>query len=172
MNNLLGTRSWASNAAVKRAHAFPGLRVAETCSSQLLQSSSTPNSCARPSISNIPLSCSMIYETVAELNLQAVRLGQNFETFTNTFLHVPRIVANSSVRDIIYLACVHVMDKLSKSVWMSVRHTHRGWISRCPDPLRGCKVLAPREIEAAYRFQTIITMGQRRKGDNEGRALL
>lgn len=51
------------------------------------------------------------------------------------------------------------MNKLSKSLWMSVRHTHWGWISRCPDPLRGCKVLAPREIEAAYRFQTIITMG-------------
>lgn len=55
-----GTRSWASRAAVNNAQAFPGLKVAETCSSQLLQSSSTPNSWAKPSISNIPLSCSMI----------------------------------------------------------------------------------------------------------------
>lgn len=70
--NLPKTRSCASRAAVKSAQALPGLRVDDTCSSQLLHSSSTPSSWARPSISNIPLSCSIICDSNAHYSTERI----------------------------------------------------------------------------------------------------
>lgn len=149
MNNLPGTRSWASRAAVKRAHAFPGLRVAETCSSQLLQSSSTPSSWASPNISKMPLSCSMIYGTIIGVKLShAVRSAWNFHRW---FLPRPKHAINSeSAHDVIYLASVYIVDELSESLRMSVWHTHRCWISRRTDSLRSCEVFASAEIETVW----------------------
>lgn len=54
------------------------------------------------------------------------------------------------------------MNELPKSLWMGVRHTHRGRVSGRPDPLGRGEVLAPRKsIGGVYRsLTTIITMIQ------------